>query len=64
MRVIKIADPMFFNQSIGKNVSYAHTACMGMEKHAKSRPCFISLLKNNLVENSSFPIATILEIEQ
>jgi hypothetical protein len=36
-RVKKIADPMVFNQSTGKSVSYAHAARVGMEKHAKSR---------------------------
>jgi hypothetical protein len=33
----KIADPMIFNQSTGKSVSYSHSARVGMEKHAKSR---------------------------
>jgi hypothetical protein len=39
-RLKNIADPMIFNQSTRKSVSYAHAARMGMEKHAKS----ISLL--------------------
>jgi hypothetical protein len=34
--VKNIADPMIFNQSTGKSVSYAHVARVGMEKHAKS----------------------------
>jgi hypothetical protein len=63
-RVKKIADPKIFNQSAGKSVSHAHVAHVGMEKHTKADPCFISLLNNNLVDNSSFLIATILDIEQ
>jgi hypothetical protein len=36
-RVKKITDPMIFNQSTGKSVSYAHAARVGMDKHAKNR---------------------------
>jgi hypothetical protein len=47
--VKKIADPMIFNQSTGKSVSYAHSALVAMEKHAKSR----SLLHLTYKEQSS-----------
>jgi hypothetical protein len=33
----KVADPAIFNQSTGKIVSYAHAACMGQDKHSKSK---------------------------
>jgi hypothetical protein len=36
-RVKMIADPVIFNQSTGKSVSYAHAAHVGMEKHTKNR---------------------------
>jgi hypothetical protein len=63
--VKKVADPEIFNQSTGKSVSYAHVARVGQEQNTvKAYPCFISLLKDNLVDSSSFLIATILVIKQ
>jgi hypothetical protein len=51
-RMKKIADLTIFNQSTGKSGSYAHAERLGITQ--KADPCLVSLLKNNLVENSSF----------
>jgi hypothetical protein len=55
-RVKKIADLTIFNQSTGKSGSYCMLPWRASEWRITQKvdPCFISLLKNNLVENSSF----------
>jgi hypothetical protein len=49
-----IADLTMFNHSKGKSGSNARAAPWEWIITQKAYPCFISLLKINLVENSSF----------
>jgi hypothetical protein len=48
--VKKIADPAIFNQSSGWSVYIFPRGSLGPGKTLKADPCFITLLKDNLVK--------------